>query len=328
MAYCSGTSTALSPKDIAGGQRYYQRHLPGTMLNAVASLCLAAHATGPNGAPAFGWACDEALDDQEWKYDWTDHSLHIAQPATPGTWRCLDVDTNNYTDVQTWECNQWANQQWRFRRVLLRGYGGLCLTRPDGGVGPVMMETCTGADTQLWRLDDGDLWGSVRIKAETANQCLAASGTSMSSVVADYCEGTFQIYLPVVAKGQSARLPQEAIIADAAPQAVEAYGQDFYLIGGGQIRLPSVGGGTQYCFDVHDVWDSQFRSGQGGPEPGQRVQAFECISSQLNQRWNLTGDIVSVNRCLTLSGDNTANGAPAIVESCDSSVDQDWDYYW
>jgi hypothetical protein len=89
-----------------------------------------------------------------------------------------------------------------------------------------------------------------------------------------------------------------------------------------------VGGDTQYCFDVHDVWDSQFTSGQGGPAPGQRVQVFQCYPSQLNQRWNLTGDIMSVGKCLTLSGDNTSNGANAVVSSCDDSADQDWDYYW
>jgi hypothetical protein len=190
------------------------------------------------------------------------------------------------------------------------------------------MATCTGADTQLWRLDEGDLYGSVRIKAETENRCLAASRSSMSSVVSTYCEGTFQIYLPVVIRGQSAGSAQEAEATDATPQAVEAYGQDFFMTGGGQIRLPSVGGGTQYCFDVQDVWDSQFRAGQGGPAPGQRVQTFECITSQLNQRWNLTGDIVSVNKCLTLSGEGTTNGSSAIVSRCDGTAKQDWDYYW
>jgi len=52
------------------------------------------------------------------------------------------------------------------------------------------------------------------------------------------------------------------------------------------------------------------------------------VDSQLNQRWNLSGDIVSGNKCLTLSGDNTANGAPASVSRCSGSLAQDWDYYW
>ena len=89
-----------------------------------------------------------------------------------------------------------------------------------------------------------------------------------------------------------------------------------------------MGGGTQYCLDVHDVWDSQFTTGHGGPEPGQRVQIFECYTSQLNQRWNLTGDMMSVGKCLTMSGDATANGANAQSRRCDDSEEQDWDYYW
>jgi hypothetical protein len=118
------------------------------------------------------------------------------------------------------------------------------------------------------------------------------------------------------------------VAPDVAPQQVAGGGQDFFLIAGGQIRLPSVGGGPQYCLDVRDVWDADFTSGHGGPEAGQPVQVFGCYDTQLNQRWNLTGDIMSTGKCLTLSGDNTANGANAIVASCDGTADQDWDYYW
>ncbi|MGD9002285.1 MAG: ricin-type beta-trefoil lectin domain protein [Anaerolineae bacterium] len=328
MAYCSGTSTELSPIDIAGVRRAYERRLPGTVLSPVASLCLSSHASEPNGDWAFGWECDEAFDDQEWVYDRVRSSLHIQEPGRAGDPRCLDVDTVTYSKVQIWDCHYGANQQWKFRRVLLRGYGGLCLTRRQRGPGPVTMETCTGADTQLWRLDAGDQYASLRFKAETANLCLAASGVSGSSVVAEICEGSFQVHLPLVlthATEGSVRAETAAVVA---PQRFAGGGQDFHLIKGGQIRLPSVGGGTQYCLDVHDVWNHQFISGQGGPRPGQRVQVFQCYDSQLNQRWNLTGDIISVNKCLTLSGDNTSNGAPAVVSRCDGSLDQDWDYYW
>ena len=58
------------------------------------------------------------------------------------------------------------------------------------------------------------------------------------------------------------------------------------------------------------------------------MQVFQCFSEQLNQRWNLTGDIVSGGKCLALAGDATSNGAPAIVDTCDDSDVQDWDYYW
>jgi hypothetical protein len=146
-------------------------------------------------------------------------------------------------------------------------------------------------------------------------------------VVAEICDGSFQLYLPSVVRNWRGNSVLGETAAAIAPQGVGG-GQDFHLIKGGEIRLPSVGGGTQYCFDVHDVWDSQFTSGQGGPAPGQRVQTFECFPSQLNQRWNLSGDIVSVGKCLTMSGDATANGANATVTTCDDSEEQDWDYYW
>ena len=198
--------------------------------------------------------------------------------------------------------------------MLLRGYGGLCLTRPNIGPGPVTMETCTGTDTQLWRLDPGDTYASMRFKSETGNLCLAAKRQSMSSVVAEVCDGSFQVHLPLVVNQLGRASAQDVTAADVAPQSV--YGvQDFYLTTGGQIRLPSRAGSTPYCLDVQDVWDSEFISGKGGPEPGQRVQTFECLTDQLNQRWNLSGDIMSGFQCLTLSGDATHNGANATVQT-------------
>ena len=141
------------------------------------------------------------------------------------------------------------------------------------------------------------------------------------------CSDGFQSYLPLAASRGRWILPHEAEDG-VAPENLAAGGQLFYLIHGGQIRIPSTGRETQYCLDVHDVWDSQFTTGHGGPEPGQRVQAFRCIDTQLNQRWNVTGDIMSVGKCLALSGNTARNGAPARVQNCNGSADQDWDYYW
>ena len=139
MAYCSGGPNLLSPGDIAGIQRAYQRHLPGTLLSLPGSLCLSAHADAANGDGAFGWACDEAYDDQEWHYDVADRALYIQWPSDP-TRRCLDVDTTNWTDVQIWDCLGGTNQQWQFQRTMVRGYGGLCVTRPAGGAGSLTMQ--------------------------------------------------------------------------------------------------------------------------------------------------------------------------------------------
>jgi hypothetical protein len=218
MAYCSGTSTELSPIDISGVRRAYERRLAGTVLSPVGSLCLSAHAIDPNGDAAFGWECDEAFDDQEWLFDAVNSALHIQVPGHPENPRCLDVDTTDYTDVQTWDCHYGANQQWQFRRVLLRGYGGLCLTRPDIGSGPVTMETCTGADTQLWRLEPGDAYASMRFRAETAPICLAAKGIAGNSVVAEVCDGSYQIHVPSVLRNWQGNLVRAETAAAPAPQ--------------------------------------------------------------------------------------------------------------
>jgi hypothetical protein len=211
--------------------------------------------------------------------------------------------------------------------VLLRGYGGLCLTRPGTGTGPVTMETCTGAGTQLWRVEQGSASGLVRFRAETAFVCLAASGTSGASVVAEVCDGGFRTYLPVVIRSSRRVTALDGTVLDVAPQSA-ANVQDFVLEEGGQVRLLGRAGTPQYCFDVQDVYDSDFTSGLGGPAPGQRVQSFACLDSQLNQRWNVTGEIRSLDMCLTLDGGAVHRGAGAKVYDCDGRAAQEWDYYW
>ena len=124
MAYCSGTSTELSPIDIAGVRRAYERRLPGTVLSPVASLCLSSHAAVGNSDTAFGWECDEALDDQEWIYDPVQSALHIQVPGQVGE-----------------------------PMLPGRGHAGL-YRRPDLGL-PLWrkpaVEVQTGAAARLWR---------------------------------------------------------------------------------------------------------------------------------------------------------------------------------
>jgi hypothetical protein len=85
---------------------------------------------------------------------------------------------------------------------------------------------------------------------------------------------------------------------------------------------------TGKCLDVRDVWNSDYLSGQGGPAVGQSVQVFDCVPSQLNQKWNFSGNLMSVGKCLTLGGNYLANGAPATVIPCSGLAAQVWDYYW
>jgi len=290
MAYCSGRPTELSTKDRAGVQRAYGRHLPGTLLSTVGSLCLSSHATAPNGEDAFGWECDEALDDQEWLYQPASRSLSIA-PVTGGARRCLDVDTLDMSTVQTWDCNGWPNQRWFFRRTLLRGYGGLCVARGRGG--RVRMRECDPAVSSLrWRVVPLR-GGLVRIRAEGTNACLTAPGTVGERVRSATC-------------GRAA-------------------GQRFSLLRGGQLQPAGL---TGMCLDVRDVWDADYTSGLGGPRGGQVVQLFSCESQQLNQRWGFTGHVVSGNTCLSRLRNRRRNGAPAVMRRCSTSAEQDWDYLW
>jgi hypothetical protein len=327
MAYCSGGPNELSPVDIAGIQRAYGRHIPGTLLSHPASLCLAAHANAANGADAFGWACDEAYDDQEWQYDAVNQALYIQWPGDP-TRRCLDVDTNNYSDVQIWDCHYGTNQQWHFRQVVVRGYGGLCLTRPSRiGGGALTMQTCTGDSNQLWNVEQGQVTGRVRLVSTTGDLCLTKDGDSGSDAMALPCNMNFT-FLPFAIGGSSSLQDSAAGIhaLDYTPVDVSSWVRDFRLDEGGSIQFPSRD--QSLCLDVQDVWDWQFTDGQGGPAAGQRVQFFDCHDAQINQKWSFSGHLQSGNQCLSLAGSATYNGAQAQVERCSSEAQQDWDYDW
>ena len=327
MAYCSGGPNELSPTDIAGIQSAYGRHIPGTLLSHPASLCLAAHANDANGADAFGWACDEAYDDQEWQYDAVNQALYIQWPGDL-TRRCLDVDTNNFSDVQIWDCHYGANQQWRFRQVVVRGYGGLCLTRPSSSSGGVLtMQTCTGGSNQLWNVEPGQVTGRVRLVSTTGDLCLTKDGDSGSDAMALPCNMYFN-FLPFAVGGSSTVQNRAAGInaPDYTPADVSNWVRDFRLDEGGSIQFPSRV--QSLCLDVQDVINADFIDGMGGPEPGQRVQFFNCLDPQINQKWSFSGHLQSGYKCLSLEGSATYNGAKAQVERCSSEDQQVWDYDW
>ncbi|MGC9468003.1 MAG: ricin-type beta-trefoil lectin domain protein [Anaerolineae bacterium] len=333
MAYCSNRPTELSSRDVAGIQRAYERHLPGTLLSLPGSLCLSAHADAANGARAFGWECDEALDDQEWHYNIATQALYIQSPTDPSeTPRCLDVDTVSGSIVQTWDCLQGSNQQWRFEDVVVRGFGGLCLTRSGMGTSALTMQPCsttytvflplvlrasgggaastapasaastsaaTGFVTQRWRIEPSEIPGAVRVRTLTGDLCLTQSGGSGSDALAAPCTA-----------GTTSDI------------------QDFLLGTGGQIGLISFTHGA-LCLDVEDVLDRAYTLGDGGPVAGQRVRFIECSTdTQLTQNWSFSGHVVSGGKCLALGGISTQNGAGALVMPCTTAAGQKWDYQW
>jgi len=179
----------------------------------------------------------------------------------------------------------------------------------------------------LWRVEQSQITGFVRLRSETGNLCLTLDGGSGSDALATPC--SHRIYLPLVARsaGES-RAPGVPVetAAGMAPASATAV-RDFYLGEGGLIGMPSFIGDS-LCLDVQDVWDSDFTSGIGGPVAGQRVQFFKCYDTQLNQKWSFSGHVVSGYKCLGLSGSATTNGAAAVMGRCSTDEQQKWDYHW
>ncbi|MFF0311185.1 RICIN domain-containing protein [Streptosporangium sp. NPDC004379] len=95
-----------------------------------------------------------------------------------GSGRCLDVSgasQSNGAQVQIWDCNGQANQQWTTTGTgELRVYGGKCLDVTGAGTADgtaVTIWDCNGQNNQKWRLNtDGS------ITAVGANKCLDVSG--------------------------------------------------------------------------------------------------------------------------------------------------------
>ncbi|WP_214411888.1 endo-1,4-beta-xylanase [Sphaerisporangium fuscum] len=95
--------------------------------------------------------------------------------------RCLDVpnaSTTDGTQVQLWDCNGQANQQWTPTSAgELRVYGDKCLDAAGTGNGvKVQIYGCWGGDNQKWRVNsDGSIVGVQ------SGLCLDAVGTGTAN---------------------------------------------------------------------------------------------------------------------------------------------------
>ncbi|MFC6086012.1 lectin [Sphaerisporangium aureirubrum] len=97
--------------------------------------------------------------------------------------KCIDVNGNsqtNGTQMQIWDCNGGANQQWASTSANeLRVYGNKCLDVNGGGTADgtsVIIWDCNGQNNQKWRLNsDGT------ITAVGANKCLDVSGAGTAN---------------------------------------------------------------------------------------------------------------------------------------------------
>ncbi|MET8577723.1 ricin-type beta-trefoil lectin domain protein, partial [Streptomyces sp. NPDC005012] len=98
-----------------------------------------------------------------------------------GSGRCLDVPSSSTTDgtqIQLWDCNGAANQQWSHTSTgELRVYGNKCLDAAGTGNGAkVQIYSCWGGDNQKWRLNSN---GSIT--GVQSGLCLDATGTGTAN---------------------------------------------------------------------------------------------------------------------------------------------------
>jgi hypothetical protein len=302
MSVCGGLTAAekdywkakvLRPGDAAAVARAYGRRIPGTLL-AQSGRCVASHGNVPGESP-FLWDCDEAQDDQEWFYNHTTGTLRLG-----GTNLCLQSLAGNVT-VNSCANNALTAQQWDFKDVRVRGWGGHCLDVDNGVVpgGTVQVWDCTpdGAN-QKWTFTS-----NRQLRYGNTNFCLTTS-ISTNDVWLQACgdpslpNPNVQLFNPLTTAGHLV---------------VQASGK---------------------CLDIPAPTDADYTTGGDYPlgldNPGNGVivQTSACNPSQHNQKWNLSGPIKHFASGQCLMRDHTKLASPLLTQSCDGGDDQQWDYYF
>jgi hypothetical protein len=177
MSYCGqpgGDPTtwteALSPNDIVAVQQIYGRHIPGSIVSP-GGHCLSAHAASTHIEDAFLWGCDEALDDQEWRFVLSKSKLRL------GSDRCLQA-TGTQTRVVLGYCPEdVTGQRWKLTETGIAGWGGLCLDLRGGSQNsgtPAQMWTCGALKSanQRWTVTTN---GEIRYRS--SSNCLTVPAT-------------------------------------------------------------------------------------------------------------------------------------------------------
>ena len=115
----------LGAGDIAAVQAAYGRRIKGQIVS-MGGKCLGASSSANGAKPSLA-DCTEpggASGTQSW------NNPGYTELVLRGTNTCLDVpggNTANSTQLQMWQCLHNANQQFRFEKVAVRGWGGKCL---------------------------------------------------------------------------------------------------------------------------------------------------------------------------------------------------------
>ncbi len=315
MAYCHPPNAApwLNRYDVASIQRAYGRRQPGSLVTPRAH-CAAAHQAAGSGDQAFVWDCDEYANDQEYSDTtaWSDGDAWNLQLASSSPALCLEPLAHSAGSMVTlWTCSaSSASYDWRFERMYVQGFGGLCLDLQNGN-------TAAGTPIQVWRC--GVFGGANQRWTRTRAGQIRYGATGMCARVD----------------------PSTSRLVLASCNAADD--NQRFSFSGGKIRRLS---DATACLDVQGPSDAQFHpasgtGGSGGPVNGALVQQYTCNTS-MNQRWNLRGALRyggNANLCLARASDaNPGDGGDnrLSLQTClatDGSdpsftATQEWDYYF
>jgi hypothetical protein len=236
------------------------------------------------------WQCDETGDLQEWDYTLTTGTLRSV-----GSNVCLrTASCSNGAAVVSGDCSA-SNNSWRFSQVAIRGFG-LCMDLAAGNTagGLVQGWECLGNGNQRWSINTN---GEIRF-----------AGTSKCVTVPSSGEGQLTVTNCVGINGSD-------------------HQKFTFDQGNAQIRSRAF---PTKCIDLMNESDTSYLQGNGLPNNGSPIHLHTCRSTQTNQKWNFSGQIVAAGiscqpGCLTRN--STANGSTLTVTTCNGSDAQVWDYY-
>ena len=178
--------------------------------------------------------------------------------------------------------------------MAIRGWGGLCLDLDGGNTsgGGVQVWMCGASDSvnQKWTVS-----ANGEIKFGSTNKCLTVPSSGTGQVTVTSCSGSSRQRFKF---GTSVDVSQQNIVSVAFPTK---------------------------CLDVEAAWDSDYLSGQTLPINGLRVNIFDCVNQQFNQKFNFSGSLVN-GHGFCLDGAQTS-GASLFQHTCDGTASQRWDYY-
>ena len=279
----------LGAGDIAALQAAYGRRIKGQIVS-MGGKCLGASSSANGARPSLS-DCTEpggAAGTQSW------NNPNYSELVLRGTNTCLDVpsgNTTNSTQLQMWQCLHNSNQNFRFEKVAIRGWGGKCLDLPNGNLASgqtVQMYACLGefADVNIcptaasgqpcrYPTDSGtrsnanQQWsftsdGRIHFGASSSNWCLTYPSTSNGAqLYIAACGGSNQTF---------------------------SWSDEQLFVGAAQ---------SGKCVDVPAPLTSQYKStrsgstlltnGTGVPVNYAIPTVYSCISNQLNQKWTITG---------------------------------------